>query len=71
MKKVCEQTMGPDSVTGRYYKCGRPAKFIGAENKCGLTRPPYLCGIHKQQYDSWYKKTHSTKRCTPLPGEDK
>lgn len=64
--KVCEQTIGPDALSGRYYRCGCPAKFVGAENACGHTRPYFLCGIHRRQYDMWYKKQGSDLRCKPI-----
>lgn len=65
MPKYCEMTMETFDFKARYFKCGRPAKYITAKDKLS-GRKIYVCGIHKNSVDAFHKRIGSKERCQSI-----
>lgn len=58
-------TMESFDFKAQFFACGRPAKFIAPKDKLSGRRL-YVCGIHKNSVDAFYKRQHSNKRCRKI-----
>ena len=65
MSRQCEMTMEGFDFRAYFYSCGKPAKYITPKDKF-LKRKLYVCGIHRNTVDAFYKRKNLSKKCKKL-----